>query len=157
MGAIAPVLGTILQVGSVLGTVAGVVQPFVQDNTERKQQKQAQNLNLQQMQQDAAFKKEEARIAAEQADSQRRAALKRAVARQRANFGSQGVGSNAGSSEAVLLGLFQESDEERANREKLESLRNTIIDSNLGNQRQLNLLQQTQLREKQYVDYLSRI
>jgi hypothetical protein len=157
MGAIAPVLGTILQVGTALGTVANVVQPFAQDNTERKQQKQAQNLNLQQMQQDAAFRKEEARIATEQADSQRRSALKRAVARQRASFGSQGVGSNAGSSEAVLLGLFQESDEERVNREKLDSLRNNVIDQNLGHQQQLNLLQQTQLREKQYVDYLSRI
>ena len=157
MGAIAPVLGTILQVGSALGTVAGVVQPFVKNNSERKQQKQAQNLNLQQLQQDAALRKEETRTITAQADAQRRAALKRSVARQRANFGAQGIGANTGSSEAVLLGMFQESDEERANREKLDSIRSSVIDQNLGHQQQLNLLQQTQLREKQYVDYLSRI
>lgn len=156
MGAITPVLGTLLQVGSVLGTVASVVQPFVQDNVDRKQQKQTDALQLKIAQDNAALQKEQNRAATEQADSARRAALKRAMARQRANFGAQGVGSNAGSSEAVLLGMFQESDEERANREKLDTLRTQALDQSLGSQQQLNLLQQTQLREKQYVDYLSR-
>ncbi len=153
MGAIAPVLGTLMQIGSVLGTVASVAQ----DNQARKQQKQAQALQVQHLQQDAAIQKEQTRIAAEQSETQRRIALKRAMARQRANFGAQGIGNGGGSSEAVLLGLFEESDEERAAREKIETLRSQAIDQNIGQQQQINLLQQTQLREKQYLDYITRV
>ncbi len=156
MGTLASVITPLFQIGSVLGSVAGFVQPYVSDKQERKQQQQTQSLLLKQAQQDAALQKEQAKITTEQAESQRRIALKRAIARQRANFGAQGVGSNNGSSEAVLLGMFSESDEERANREKLDALRSQAIDQNIGQQQQLNLLQQTQLKEKQYVDYLSR-
>lgn len=157
MGAIAPVLGTIMQVGSVLGTVASIAQPFIQDNTDRRQQKQSNALQLQQLQQDADLKRQEAQLATADAETKRRTALKRAMARQRANFGSQGVGSTTGSAEAVLLGMFDESDEERASREKMDSLRSSALDQGIAQQQQINLLQQTQLREKQYVDYLSRL
>ncbi len=156
MGALASVITPLFQIGSVLGSVAGMVQPYVNDKQERKQQQQTQSLLLKQAQQDAALQKEQQRVTTAQSESQRRIALKRAMARQRANFGAQGVGSNNGSSEAVLLGMFSESDEERANREKLDALRSQAIDQNISQQQQLNLLQQTQLREKQYVDYLSR-
>lgn len=156
MGALTSVITPLFQIGSVLGSVAGMVQPYVSDKQERKQQQQTQALLLRQAQQDAALQKEQQRITTEQSDSQRRTALKRAMARQRANFGAQGVGSDNGSSEAVLLGMFSESDEERANREKIDALRTQAIDQNIGQRQQLNLLQQTQLREKQYVDYLSR-
>ncbi len=157
MGAIAPVLGTIMQVGSVLGTVASIAQPFIQDRADSRQQKQSNALQMQQMQQDAALQKEQNRVAAEGAEATRRAALKRAMARQRASFGAQGVGSSAGSAEAVLLGMFQESDEERANREKIQNLRAAALDQNVAQQQQINLLQQTQLRENQRIDYLSRL
>ncbi len=156
MGALASVITPLFQIGSVLGSVAGFVQPYVNDKRERKQQQQTQSLLLKQAQQDAALQKEQTRLTTVTAESQRRIALKRAMARQRANFGAQGVGSNNGSSEAVLLGMFSESDEERANREKMDALRTQALDQNIGQQHQLNLLQQTQLREKQYVDYLSR-
>ena len=157
MGAIAPVLGTIMQVGSVLGTVASIAQPFIQDRADSRQQKQSNALQVQQMQQDVALQKEQNRVAAEGAEATRRAALKRAMARQRASFGAQGVGSSAGSAEAVLLGMFQESDEERANREKIQNLRAAALDQNVAQQQQINLLQQTQLRENQRIDYLSRL
>ena len=157
MGAIAPVLGTIMQVGSVLGTVASIAQPFIQDRADSRQQKQSNALQVQQMQQDAALQKEQNRVAAEGAEATRRAALKRAMARQRASFGAQGVGSSAGSAEAVLLGMFQELDEERANREKIQNLRAAALDQNVAQQQQINLLQQTQLRENQRIDYLSRL
>ena len=157
MGTLVPVLGTILQVSSVLGTVASVAQPFLQDKVDRKQQKQTDALQNQLAAQAAATKIEQNTAQAAATEAQRRDALKRAVARQRANFGAQGIGSGTGSSEAVLLGLFEQSDEERAAAETLNNLRTQAITQNASAQQQLNLLQQTQLRENQYVKYLSRI
>jgi len=153
MGAIAP----LLQIGSILGTVASVVQPFVQDKAERKQQKQMQALLQQQAQQDATLQRQQMQTQTDQAEQQRRQALKRAMAKQRAYYGAQGVSTDSGSAEAVLLGMFQESDEERANREKLDQLRSQALSQSQAQTQQLNLLQQTQLKERQYVDYLSRL
>lgn len=157
MGTLVPVLGTILQVGSVLGGVANFAQPFIQDRVDSKHLKEQNALQQKLNAQAASLKQEQNRVETQAADSQRRAALKRAMARQRANFGAQGVGSGAGSSEAVLLGLFDQSDEEREAAEKLSALREQAINQNLGAQSQLNLLQQTQLRENQYVKYISRL
>lgn len=157
MATLAPVLGTILQVSSVLGTVASVAQPFLQDRVDRKQLKQTNELQNQINAQAAATKIEQNNAQAAAAETQRRDALKRAVARQRANFGAQGVGSGTGSSEAVLLGMFEQSDEEREAAETLNNLRTQAITQNSAAAQQLNLLQQTQLRENQYVKYLSRI
>ncbi len=94
---------------------------------------------------------ERQRIATEavQAEDQRRNALRRAVARQRASFGSQGVGAGGGSSEAVLLGLFDESDQERKRREELDVMKTSALDQNYSNLRSMNLLQATQLAERQ--------
>ena len=52
----------------------------------------------------------------------------RAVARQRANFGSSGISSDSGSGQAVLLGLFDETEDELARREQLDNLRNRALD-----------------------------
>lgn len=157
MGTLAPVLGTILQVGSVLGTVASVAQPFIQDKVDNKQLKQTNALQNQLNAQAAATKLEQNRVDAAASEAQRRTALKRAIAKQRASFGAQGVGSGTGSSEAVLLGMFEQSDEEREAAQKINDLRTQAITQNASAQQQLNLLQQTQLRENQYVKYLSRL
>ena len=53
-----------------------------------------------------------------------------------------------------LLGLFEESDEERNKREKIDNLRNASIDLDLKQERSLNLLQATQLAEKQSLNSL---
>lgn len=157
MGAIAPVLTTIMQVGSVLGTVASVAQPLISDNAERKYEKRQNDLLLRAMQQDAALKKEQIKAETEASETDRRARLQRTLAEQRAKFGAAGVGANSGSSEAVLQGLFEQSDTERVSREKLDALRANALDQDIAQQKQLNLLQQTQLREKQYINYLSKI
>ena len=157
MGAIAPVLTTLLQVGSVLGSVASIAQPFIEDKTQRDQQKDMNALKLQQDTQAAQNQLAQNQVATAQAEEKRRAALKRSVAKQRASFGAQGVGSGGGSSEAVLLGMFELSDAERESAEQLNTLRTQAVAQGLGSQQQLNLLQQTQLRERQYVDYLSKL
>lgn len=157
MAAIAPVLTTIMQVGSVLGTVASIAQPFISDKVQRNQTADLNALKLQQDTQAAQTKLAENQLVLAQNDEKRRAALKRSIARQRANFGAQGVGSNGGSSEAVLLGMFEMSDAEREAAEQLNNFRTQAVAQGLGAQQQLNLLQQTQLKERQYVDYLSKL
>jgi colicin import membrane protein len=155
MGAIASVLTPILQIGSAIGTVAGIVQPFYEDNVSSKQLEQQNALKLKQAKQDAALKQQQITLETQQAEEKRRAALKRAMATQRANFGSQGVGSGGGSSEAVLLGMFEESDAERQNREQLNQLKSAALETGISQQRQLNLLQQEQLQERQILDRVS--
>jgi hypothetical protein len=115
-----------------------------------------QNLELQNAAQDAALDRQRLALQAEQDEEDRRRALKRAVARQRANFAGQGVGAAAGSSQAVLLGLFDESDEDRRQRESLDRLRSSAIDTSLGQVQRVNVLQQTQLRERQRIGGLTR-
>ena len=86
------------------------------------------------------------------ADKSRRDALRRAVARQRAAFGAQGLSATDGSGEAVLLGLFDESESERAAREKLDTLRMQALDQENMEHQLINVLQRTQLKEKQNLD-----
>lgn len=82
------------------------------------------------------------------AEEDRLKALRRAVARQRANFGAQGIGSSGGSSDAVLLGLFSESDEERKRREELDNVRKRAADLDKSYSDATNLLLATQLAKK---------
>lgn len=122
-----------------------------------------QNLALQQLQArqglsaaDAAAQAERDRqkLALETANSEaaRRDALRRAVARQNAQFGAQGVSSTDGSGEALLLGMFEESDQERARRAQMDSLRAQAIDQNLEEGNRINVLQRTQLQERQNLE-----
>lgn len=120
-----------------------------------QQLQQQQNLQQRNAQERAALERQKIALDTQIAEENRRKALKRAVARQRASFGSQGVSSSGGSSQAVLLGLLSESDEERAQRERLDTLRNAAINQDLGQQVRLNTLQRTQLQERNNLDNLS--
>lgn len=77
-----------------------------------------------------------------------RDALRRAIARQRAQFGASGIDMDSGSAQAVLLGIYDENDEKRAQREALDSLKSNILDNNYANQQRVNTLQLTQLKER---------
>lgn len=126
-----------------------------------KELRRQQELALQQLNQRNAFEDEQAQkkrdrdlmmLQAESSDAERRrtAALKRTVARQRAVFGGSGVDpEGGGSAEAVLLGLFEESDAERQAREQLDQLRRATIDDNLEGLRTRNLLESSQLAARQ--------
>ncbi len=151
MASIIPVATQALALFETVNTVANVF-----DNSKERSQQQAlqqlqqqQGLQQQQSAEDAALNRQEIQVQAERAETERRNALKRAVARQRAQFGASGVGSSGGSSEAVLLDLFEESDEERISREQLDQLRNQSIDQNLLQQNSVNTLRRTQLAERQ--------
>ncbi len=129
-----------------------------EDNTIKQQQlaltqlKQQQALEERQAAQEAELEKQSMAQEAAADAADREKALKRAVARQKAVFGARGVGSGTGSSEAVLLGLFDESDEEAQAREKLDTLRLKALDQNLDSQKSMNLLQASQLAAQQKLE-----
>ena len=54
-----------------------------------------------------------------------------------------------GSSEAVLLGFIEETEEELERRNQLDTLRNRSADLGVSQQRSVNILQATQLAERQ--------
>lgn len=155
MGSLTSALAPIIQIGSALGSVANAAAPFYQDSVDRKNQKASNELSLKQAQATAALQKEQNRVAALQQEQDRKKALRNAVARQRAQFGGSGIGSSEGSSEAVLLGLFNESDEQRALREQMNNLRSNALDLTPAQIQQRNLLQQTQSREQDTINRIT--
>lgn len=122
-----------------------------------RQLQDRQNLDRRQALQNASLERERIATAAAQNEQERRDALRRAVARQRANFGAQGVSQNGGSSQAVLLGLFDETEGELQRRTELDNLRTRAIDLDLSQKAGLNVLQRTQLKERQKLNNLDPI
>ena len=108
-----------------------------------------QSLNEQQALQDAELQRQKLAADSLSADNARRAALRRAVARQRAQFGVSGLSAGDGSGEAVLLGLFEETERDRNDAARLDQLRSAALDQSLSDQRALNVLQRSQLQERQ--------
>jgi len=165
MGAITPVLTTLTTLTSAVGavnTAVGAIQTLsgnsAQDRSDDlalEQLQARQRLEQSQLSQDNALERERIALAAAQDDEDRRAALKRAVARQRASFGSSGISQGSGgSANAVLLGLFDETEDELNNREALDNLRSRALDLDASQTRSLNVLQATQLRERQNLNSL---
>lgn len=120
------------------------------------EQKRQNALNLQNIQSQTDAERSKILLDSQTAESERRAALKRAIARQRASYGAAGIGSNGGSAQAVLLGLINESEEEKAQRESLDTLRLKDLDRQVEQQKRVNTLQLTQTRQKnKYSQYSS--
>lgn len=162
MGGVSSVFSTI---GTIARGVSMVSSAFGNDSSSRSAQRSQelalrqlqdqQRLNAQNLAQQTALEREKIAVQAKNAEQERQTALRRAVARQRANFGSQGVGGSAGSSQAVLLGLFDESEQELASRERLDNLRNRALDLDVSQNNSLSLLQRTQLQERNKLDKIS--
>jgi len=85
---------------------------------------------------------ENRRIALEEVEEtrKRKDALKRATATRQAAFGGQGIDTADGSGEAVMLGLFRESDEDRKYRQHLNQLKRASLDQEITSSRKRNLL-----------------
>ena len=157
MGAVSPIM-SVLPVLSTVGTVLGAVNKNLNlfdsltgRSDKRKLDQVEEKLRLQQQTalQNAIAQQNIDAEQSTQAESERREALRRAVARQRASFGSQGVGSSGGSADAVLLGLFEESDDEREKRGRLDALRSQATQTGLSGKYATNLLKATDAADKQ--------
>lgn len=171
MGALTPVmtgLTTLTTAISAADRLIGVTRGFGGDPYEAQRQAlraeqdlalrqltAQQNLNERQAAQEADIQRQKFAADALTAGNNRRAALRRAVARQRAQFGGSGLTGGDGSAEAVLLGLFEETERDRADSARLDTLRNAALDQSLNGQRALNVLQRTQLQERQALARLS--
>ena len=140
--------------GSILGSVAKAA------SVDRITQRKSQNLRIRQLQerqrleQDRLAKKttldkQKIQIKSAEDERKRRRALKRAVARSQVSFAGRGLANGGGSSDAILLGLFNETDQDRADRKALDRIRTTALDQNLDNRTSRNLLETNQLRAEQ--------
>lgn len=157
MGGLTSLASTAIQAIGAANTVIGAIDKY-QNGSGRTQydQTKAQNdLILKNAKEQASLQKEQMRINADAAETERRNALRRAIAKQRAQFGASGISQGDGSSQAVLLGMFDESDEERQQREALDALKTASIDQNVGQQARVNTLQLTQLQEKNRLNKVS--
>lgn len=138
--------------GQVIDNKAKRQELRTQQNIVLQQLEQRQQQELSEAQSDAALDRETVQIQATQDEAERQAALRRAVARQRAAAGASGISTASGSGEAILLGLFEESDEEKDERERLDDLRLRAIDQDIENIQSQNLLETSQLRQKQELE-----
>lgn len=120
-----------------------------QQNVALRQLQSKQQNELTTLQQNVSLEKQKLSQDYQSSEAERLAALKRATARQRAALGASGISVADGSGEAILLGLFDESDTERTERERLDNLRLKSIDQDVALKQQENLLELSQLREKQ--------
>ena len=157
MASIVPIAFQALQAFETIGTVAKFADKgsaIFSDKGEKQselalaQLQQQQQLQSQTAAQNALNDKQRIAIQSKEVELERRRALKRAVAKQRASFGGSGVSSGDGSSEAVLLGLFEESEEDKATSQKLDNLKLQALDQDLNNMNRVNTLKRTQLAEK---------
>lgn len=76
----------------------------------------------------ASLNKESIALDQKADEEARQRALRASVAQQRARFGASGVSSNDGSGEAVLLGLFEQTQEELDARAERDRLRARAVD-----------------------------
>lgn len=120
-----------------------------------KELQQKQQLEERKAQSDAGLQKAQLAAESRASQDQTQAALMRAVAKQRAQFGAKGISPDEGSAQAVLLGLYKQNDQQLADQERIDNLRNAAIDQNLNDQYALDVLQRTQLAQKQKLDRIA--
>ncbi len=144
-----------------MGSLSSLISPMMSvgrlfvENSERLRDVENVTLKNKQLKQSAALQTESNLLALQQKETERMAKLRRAISTQRANFGSQGVGSVTGSGDSVLQGLNGTSDIERQNNQSKTAMDNKIIDENLKYQTQLNLLQKQQLKQKNALGFIT--
>ncbi len=160
MGSLTPILGTLTQTVGAVSAFANSVETLTGGG--RRDVRAEQNLAMQNLQQSQALSAQQAREKADrdraqiaeqgkQSDEARRKALRRAIAKQNARVGASGV-SRTGSNEAILLGLVNDSADTAQNNKALDQLRYNTIDAGLNNPQSRNVLEKTQLSERQRLE-----
>lgn len=138
------------QVLGAANTVLGAVNNFNNSSgrSDYSAQQRQNEINLQGVIDRTNNERSRILLDSERMEEERRAALRRAIAKQKASYGASGTGSTGGSAQAVLLGLVDESDAERQEREAIDRLKMGALDSQVTQQQRLNTLQLTQLKER---------
>lgn len=128
---------------SILGAVTDAVGLTQSSRGANRAYKQAADAYNQQTRETAAQYKAERdklELDAAQAANDRRNALRRAVAKQQASFGGQGISAADGSGEAVMLGLLRESDAEKQYRDRLDTIKRESLSNAATNENRRSLL-----------------
>jgi len=144
MGSLSSVITPILSVGKIFS-----------NNSARQRDIKEINIKNRQLEQNAVLQKQSNLLSLQQKESDRLSRLRRSISAQRANFAGQGIGSVTGSADSVLQGLNEESDIERQNNQSKSDLEARRIDDNYKGQRQLNLLQKQQLKQKSALSFIT--
>lgn len=150
MGGLTSLASTAMQALSVANTVAGAVNSYEEKSGKRdyEQIQKRAALDLQNVQGRASLEKEQIRLDADRIESEKKAALRRLVAKQRAQFGASGISAGDGSSKAYLLGLIDDEEEAARQREALDNLKISLADESVARQQRVNTLTLTQAKEK---------
>lgn len=138
---------TAMQLLSVANGLAGTAERYNDQTGIRQYEKN--KLELQGLAQKTALEKEQNKQRLAQDEAERQNRLRTAVAKQKVLFGSSGVGSGAGSSQAYLLGMAENSEEEGRVLSEAATLRNRILDQEYANKKSINMLEATQIKQKQ--------
>ena len=138
---------TAMQLFSVANAIASNTEKYTNQTGIREHEKNT--LALQGLAQTTALEKEQNRQKLAQDEADRQDRLRAAVAKQKALFGANGVGSGAASSQAYLLGLAENSEEEGRALSESATMRNRILDQEYANKKSINMLEATQLKQKQ--------
>ncbi len=146
-------MGTMSSIGSTLLSAVNIASP-ARDTVNNLKEIDLKNKQLAAQ---ANIQKQKNLFDFQNSETDRQNKLRRVLSTQRANFGSQGVGSVTGSGDSVLQGINENSDITRQQNETKLGLDNTGIDQNYQTQRQLNLLQKQQLKQKSVLGYLNDI
>jgi hypothetical protein len=161
LSSITSLLSPVLTGAGLPVALVGAGSQILQDKRARSDLRAQQNVALDQLQsrqrleegqsaQNATLEKQKIAADATAAEERRKLALRRTVARQKTLFSAQGLGGNtAGSNEAVLLGLYNDSDMDASQQNQSDYFRKTALDQSLAQQRQKNLLEASQLSERQ--------
>ncbi len=128
--------------------------------------KNTQELQMQQLQQSQAAdttaadatiqtQMDQAQLSANTAEQARRDALRQAVAKTTVGLAGQGIDPHDGSGEAILLGQIKASDQAKQAADAATQLRMQALSQQAGDLNQKNLLEQTQLAERQRLQWLN--
>ncbi len=150
MGGLTSLASTAMSALSLANTALGAVNSYKKNSGQQDYEEARQKVALDNaaLQREAALKKETYRIEQEANEQDRRNKIRKLMAEQRARYGSQGIGSGDGSSQARLYGLLNMSEDEQKREDEAYTIRNKIIDQGVGYDQSVNTLQLTQLKER---------
>ena len=160
MGTLTPVLGTITKTLGAIQTISSAVDTVTGNDRRaiKAQQDYAmRNLQAQQNQataeanRNAETERKKIALDAQNAEKRRQDALRRAIAKQNAKRGARGI-SAGGSNEALLLGMYNDNQDEQGYADALDQIRYNTIDQNLSDLQSRNILERSQLAERQRLD-----
>jgi colicin import membrane protein len=123
---------------------------------ERRSLAARQDADLARLEGEHALRRAELDAAASAAERARRTTLRGEVGRMRSLFGARGLTASDGSAAAVLRGIAQESEAERRHAVELDRLKRAALEREHDDRRQRNLLETSELAERQRIERIAR-